>query len=256
MCYRDLFVDLDDTLWDIHRNGKECLEAIYVDYGYREYYPEFEGYYDVYMRNNNRLWGLYRDGVILKEELIVERFLTPVREFGITDPEYAKMLNDDFLERTTRKTGLIDGTMELLEYLKPKYRMHILSNGFTEVQHKKIDNSGLRPYFDTVILSEEAGVNKPHPGMFAYALERAGARCEKTVMIGDSWEADIVGAYRSGIDQIWLNPTGEPPAGAVSTGKTNAGEVSPEDFFAGITFKGDFKPTYTVNSLKEIKEIL
>lgn len=248
MCYRDLFIDLDDTLWDIHRNGKECLEAIYVDYGYGKYYPGFEDYYDVYMRNNNRLWGLYRDGVIQKEELIVERFLAPVSKFGITDPEYAKRLNDDFLERTTRKTGLIDGTMELLEYLKPKYRMHILSNGFTEVQHKKIGNSGLRPYFDTVILSEEAGVNKPHPGMFTHALERAGARREQTVMIGDSWEADIVGAYRSGIDQIWLNPTGEVPTGAVLMGKTNAEEVSPGEAFV--------IPTYTVGSLKEIKEIL
>ncbi len=248
MCYRDLFIDLDDTLWDIHRNGKECLEAIYVDYGYGKYYPGFEDYYDVYMRNNNRLWGLYRDGVIQKEELIVERFLAPVSEFGITDLEYAKRLNDDFLERTTRKTGLIDGTMELLEYLKPKYRMHILSNGFTEVQHKKIGNSGLRPYFDTVILSEEVGVNKPHPGMFTHALERAGARREQTVMIGDSWEADIVGAYRSGIDQIWLNPTGEVPTGAVLMGKTNAEEVSLGEAFV--------IPTYTVGSLKEIKEIL
>ena len=246
MRYRDLFVDLDDTLWDIHRNGKECLEAIYVDYGYGKYYPEFEDYYNVYMRNNNRLWGLYREGVILKEELIVERFLAPVREFGIEDAEYAKRLNDDFLERTTRKTGLIDGTMELLEYLKPKYRMHILSNGFTEVQHKKIKNSGLRPYFDTVILSEEAGVNKPHPDMFTHALKRTGASREQTVMIGDSWEADIVGAYRSSIDQIWLNPTGEIPAETVSIGKTNAE--------AG--FWGEFNPTYTVSSLKEIKDIL
>ena len=244
MRYRDLFIDLDDTLWDIHRNGKECLEAIYVDYGYGKYYPEFEGYYNVYMRNNNRLWRLYRDGAIQKEELIVERFLAPVREFGISDPEYAKKLNDDFLERTTRKTGLIDGAIELLTYLKPKYRMHILSNGFTEVQYKKIENSGLRPYFDTIILSEEVGVNKPHPGMFTHALKRAGARCKQTVMIGDSWEADIVGAYRSRIDQIWLNPTGELPAGEIYIGIPSTGEIS------------TFEPTYTVSSLKEIKEIL
>lgn len=136
--YESLFIDLDDTLWDIHLNGKECLEEVYHDYGYSKYYPTFEDYYKVYMPSNNYLWGLYRQGVIKKEELIVERFLAPVREFGIDDPEYAKNLSDDFLERTTRKTRLVDGTIELLEYLKPRYKMHILSNGFREVQYKKI----------------------------------------------------------------------------------------------------------------------
>ena len=143
MQYKNLFIDLDDTLWDIHRNGKECLEEIYRDYGYEEFYPTFDAYYDIYMPGNHHLWGLYRQGEITKEKLIVERFLAPVREFGIVDPEYAKRLSDDFLERTTLKTRLIEGTLDLLDYLKPKYRMYILSNGFREVQFKKIENSGL-----------------------------------------------------------------------------------------------------------------
>ena len=106
--YKNLFIDLDDTLWDIHRNGKECLEEIYFDYGYNEFYPTFDDYYNVYMPSNHHLWNLYRQGEMRKDELIVERFLVPVREFGIDDPGYAKSLNDDFLERTTRKTRLID----------------------------------------------------------------------------------------------------------------------------------------------------
>ena len=231
MVYKNLFIDLDDTLWDIHQNGKECLEDIYVDYGYDRYYPTFDAFYNVYMPNNHRLWGLYRDGVIKKEELIVERFLVPVREFGINDPAYAKKLNDDFLERTTRKTRLIDGTIDLLDYLKPKYRMHILSNGFREVQYKKIENSGLMPYFDKIILSEDAGINKPHADMFTHALKSTNSRRNQTLMIGDSWEADITGAYHSRIDQIWFNP---------------AEEVAPEEF----------TPTYIVQRLAEIKDIL
>lgn len=228
--YKNLFIDLDDTLWDIHQNGRECLEEIYRDYGYAQFYPAFENYYNVYMPNNHRLWALYREGKIKKEELIVERFLIPVREFGITDPAYAKNLSDDFLERTTRKTRLIHGAMDLLDYLKPRYRMHILSNGFREVQYKKIENSGLLPYFDKIILSEDAGINKPHPDIFTYALVNTNARRNQTVMIGDSWDADIVGARDSRIAQIWFNPHNEQTAG--------------------------FEPTFTVKTLAEIKEIL
>jgi len=230
MAYKNLFIDLDDTLWDIHQNGKECLEEIYHEYGYDKYYPTFNDYYKVYMPNNNLLWSHYRKGIIKKEKLIVERFLVPVREFGLDDPVYAKSLSDDFLERTTRKTLLIEGAIELLEYLKPKYRMHILSNGFREVQYKKIENSGLKPYFDKIILSEDAEINKPHPNMFTYALKNTNSRRNQTIMIGDSWDADIIGAYNSKIDQIWYNPA----------------KLKPDGFI----------PTYTVNSLTEIKNIL
>ncbi|MEA4904282.1 MAG: YjjG family noncanonical pyrimidine nucleotidase, partial [Petrimonas sp.] len=138
--------------------------------------------------------------------------------------------SDDFLERTTRKTRLIDGSIELLDYLRPKYRMHILSNGFREVQFKKIENSGLQPYFDKIILSEDAGVNKPHPDIFTYALKNTNSRRNEALMIGDSWEADIAGAQKSRIAQIWFNP-------------------------ARISSDG-FEPTYTVKTLAEIKEIL
>ncbi|MDO5664881.1 MAG: YjjG family noncanonical pyrimidine nucleotidase [Bacteroidia bacterium] len=230
MKYKNLFIDLDDTLWDIHRNGKECLEEIYLDYGYNRFYPTFDDYYKVYMPNNHHLWSLYHQGKIRKEELIVERFLVPIREFGIDDAEYAKSLSDDFLDRTTYKTKLIDGTIELLDYLQPKYRMHILSNGFREVQFKKIENSGLRSYFDKIILSEDAGANKPHPDIFTYALKNTNSRRVETLMIGDSWDADIVGAQKSRIAQIWFNPDNIPSDG--------------------------FEPTYTVKTLDEIKEIL
>lgn len=230
MKYKNLFIDLDDTLWDIHLNGKECLQEIYSDYGYEQFYPTFEDYYAVYMPENHRLWALYRQGEITKESLIVERFLAPVREFGIDNPDYAKKLSDDFLDRTTRKTRLIDGTLELLDYLKPKYKMHILSNGFREVQFKKIENSGLKPYFDKIILSEDAEKNKPHPAIFTYALKNTNSRRDQTIMIGDSWEADIVGAYQSRIAQIWFNPENKSAEG--------------------------FTPTYTVQTLSEIKDIL
>ena len=230
MPYKNLFIDLDDTLWDIHQNGKECLQEIYYDYGYDKFYPTFEDYYNIYFPNNLRLWSMYTAGTIQKNELAVERFLIPVRPFGIDCVEYAKKLSADFLDRTTRKTRLIDGTMELLEYLKPKYKMHILSNGFREVQFKKIENSGLCPYFDKIILSEDAGINKPHAEMFTYALKNTNSRRNQTIMVGDSWENDIVGAHNSRIAQIWFNPNGDKATG--------------------------FKPTFEVRKLEEIMKIL
>jgi putative hydrolase of the HAD superfamily len=230
MKFKNLFIDLDDTLWDIHQNGKECLEEVYHDYGYAQFYPTFEDYYNVYFPNNLRLWDLYTKGDIQKEELAVERFLIPVRPFGIDNVEYANKLSADFLDRTTRKTRLIDGTMELLEYLKPRYKMHILSNGFREVQFKKIENSGLRPYFDKIILSEDAGINKPHADMFTYALKNTNSRRDQTIMIGDSWDNDIVGARNSHIAQIWFNPHGIETV--------------------------DFEPTFKVSKLAEIKGFL
>ena len=228
--YKHIFIDLDDTLWDIHQNGKECLEEIYHDYDYKQFYPTFEDYYDVYFPTNLRLWTMYANGEIQKNELTVERFLAPVRAFGIDDAAYAKKLSDDFLDRTTRKTRLIEGAVELLEYLRPKYKMHILSNGFREVQFKKIENSGLRPYFEKIILSEDAGINKPHADMFTYALKNTNSRRNQTIMIGDSWENDIVGARNSRIAQIWFNPKRETVM--------------------------DFEPTFVVERLKEIREIL
>lgn len=228
--YKNLFIDLDDTLWDIHYNSKECLKEIYDDYGYKEYYESFDDYYNVYMPSNHHLWGLYREGKINKDELIVERFLVPVREFGLDDTEYAIKLSDDFLERTTLRTKLVDGAMDLLEYLRPNYKMHILSNGFREVQYKKIENSGLSPYFDKIILSDEIGVNKPHVDFFNHALKITNSHPAETLMIGDSWDADILGAYNSNIHQLWYNPEEFQPNG--------------------------FKPTYSVKSLEEIKEIL
>lgn len=228
--YKDLFIDLDDTLWDIHNNSKECLFEIYKDYGYNKYYECFDDYYDIYMPNNHHLWGLYRNGDINKETLIVERFLIPIREFGIDDAIYARKVSDDFLERTTNKTKLVEGAIELLEYLKPKYRMHILSNGFKEVQYKKIENSGLSKYFEEVILSEDVEINKPHPKIFSYALQKCSTSSAETLMIGDSWDADILGAYKSDIDQLWFNPQELKSIG--------------------------FKPTFTVKSLKEIESIL
>lgn len=228
--YKNLFIDLDDTLWDTFHNNKECLEEIYDDYKFDRFYVSFEAFFSIYFPNNVKLWGEYRQGIIDKPTLIVERFLYMLRPFGINDTRYILQINDDFLRRTTIKTRLVPGALDLLEYLRPSYRLYILSNGFREVQDKKLINAGLAPYFKSMILSEDAGINKPHKSIFDFALKNTNSRRKESLMIGDSWEADIAGARNAGIDQLWLNPESLP-------------------------FQ-NFTPTYTVRSLTEIKNIL
>ena len=230
MAYKNLFIDLDDTLWDTYHNNKECLEEIYTDYRLGRYYASFEAFYTYYMPYNLSLWAKYRAGEIDRQFLIVERFLHILRPMGIEDKKQALAMNHDFLMRTTTKSRIIPGAKELLEYLHPRYRLFILSNGFREVQYKKLCSAGLERYFERLILSEDAQIQKPHKGIFDFALQQTHSFRAESLMIGDCWEADIVGAYQSGIDQIWLNPKDLPAEG--------------------------FTPTYTVKSLAEIQQLL
>ena len=230
MKYKNLFIDLDDTLWDTYHNNKECLEEIYTEHHLDRYYASFEAFFDIYWPHNELLWKQYRAGEIDRQTLIVDRFRYVLRPLGIEDTKSVLAVNNDFLQRTTTKTGLVPGAIELLEYLRPSYRMYILSNGFREVQDKKLRNSGLAPYFTRMILSEDAGIQKPHKGIFDFALINTNSRRCETLMIGDCFEADIFGAHQSKIDQLWFNPQGLPPQ--------------------------EFTPTYTVKSLEEIKGIL
>lgn len=228
--YKTVFVDLDDTIWDTYANGRESMEEVYRDYRFDRFFPNFNTYYQIYYPNNIRLWKEYREGKISKDELIVERLYYPLKPYLSFDKDFLLSLNKDFLNRTTFKTKLLPHAMEALEYLYPKYKLYILSNGFMEVQYKKIDNSGLSKYFSDIILSESVGVHKPHIDIFNKALEIAGATPRESIMLGDSWDADIEGAKKAGIDQIWLD--------------------------LGIEKQGSIIPTFHIKSLSEIKTIL
>lgn len=228
--YKSLFFDLDDTLWDTYHNNKECLEEIFAIYHFDRHYSSFEEFFNIYMPHNELLWARYRNHEIDRQTLILERLLYVLRPMGIDDKEFALRLNKDFLQRTTTKTKVIEGAIDLLEYLYPRYRLFILSNGFREIQSLKMQNSGLAPYFERIILSEDVSIQKPHKEIFDFALKNTNSRRTESLMIGDSWEADIIGAQNAKIDQIWLNPQ-------------------------SLATKGD-NPTFTVQSLSEISSIL
>lgn len=209
MIYTDVLIDLDDTLIDTVENTRLTISEIYNDYNLGSYFPSFEDFYAIYVANVSQLWELYSRGKISKANLQRERFIAPLSVVDCISDEQALAINDDFIARVMLKDTLIDGAKELLDYLQPKYRMHILSNGFTEMQYNKMEVAGLSSYFDKVILSDKVGVNKPHPNIFHYALNEIGVDKRDVIMIGDNIFTDIGGAYNIGIDQIWFNPQGK-----------------------------------------------
>lgn len=206
MKYTTILLDFDDTLIDTQGFAEKCLKGVYADHNVQQYYPTFEDFIKVYSQNTHRLWELYALGEIDKQTLINGRFYKPFEDFGDASREYLDEMNRDFMSRVVHIDDHIDGAKEILEYLKPKYKIVMLSNGFSELQYDKLSNAGFAKYFDEIVLSDVVGVNKPHPDIFNYALNKMRVNREESIMIGDNYLTDIQGAMNSGIDQIWYNP--------------------------------------------------
>ena len=208
--YKHVFFDLDRTLWDFDAAAEVAFERIYDQYNLKSLgIPSAHEFHEVYHPLNERLWELYREDKITKDDLNRTRFLKPLEHYGIHDVELADHLSEDYVYWSPRIVRLVPGTMELLDYLKPKYHLHLITNGFQEVQHTKLSGSGLEPYFETLTVSEEVGVKKPNPEIFRYALRKAHATVEESLMIGDEMAVDIDGARAAGMDQIFFNVKGE-----------------------------------------------
>ena len=215
MKYKDLFIDFDDTLYDTYGNSVISLCETYEAYHLDRYFATPQVFYDAYWAANIDLWTRYSKGEITRPYLIVERFRRPLsvgRGLEVTEQLCLEM-SDRFLDFCSSKSGVVEGAHQLMDYLKRKgYRMHMCSNGFHEVQYKKLTACGLKDYFDTVVLSEDAGFNKPSKQFFDYALKMSGAHKETTIMIGDNLQTDIVGAHDAGFDTILFNRWGVAPS--------------------------------------------
>ncbi|MBD8347455.1 MULTISPECIES: YjjG family noncanonical pyrimidine nucleotidase [unclassified Dysgonomonas] len=231
MKYTTIFFDLDDTLIDTALNSKQVLEEVYTDYTIDKYYPSFNDFYQKYQSINLHLWDQYEQNLISKEELKTGRFKQALNDFTSISTEQSLEMNNDFMGRVSNKKNIIEGVEDILEYLQPKYHLYIISNGFLEVQDKKIKNAGLDSYFKDVFLSDHVGKNKPHPMIFNYALKESSTSSTDCIMIGDNINTDIIGAKNIGIDQIWFNPK-------------------------SMVDSSNVAPTYTVKTLNDIKTIL
>lgn len=202
----DVFFDLDHTLWDFDKNSALTFEKIFKKH---EVHVSLNDFLHVYEPINLNYWKLYREERIDKASLRYGRLKNTFDEISvpITD-ELINLLSVDYIAHLSDNNHLFEGTFEILDYLKSKYNLHIITNGFHEVQHNKLRNSNIENYFKTVTNSEMVGVKKPNPKIFNHALTLAQVKPENSIMIGDNWEADILGAINLGIDAICFNVHG------------------------------------------------
>ena len=206
--YTDLFIDFDDTLYDTRGNSSLALRELFDHFRLEQNFPSFDTFSQSFWSTNEALWMQYSHGEIDRDTLIVERFRLPLAEGDNCDTStnYCLKMSDTFLELCSTKPGVVDGAHELLDHLRTRgYRLHICSNGFAEVQHRKIEAAGMRHHFDTVVLSDEAGANKPSAQFFDFAFAQTKADRAHTLMIGDNFSTDIVGAMNVGLDTAFFN---------------------------------------------------
>ena len=246
--YKAVFIDWDDTIGDFIGAAKLALQDMYEKYNLSEYFASFEEFISLYKPHNIELWDKYGKDLVTKEYLSFDRFFFPLMHGSRVGERLkvkgerqevaslAEQLSEDFLHLTTAHFSLLPGAERLVRYLAKKYPLVVLSNGFIEVQHEKIERSGLKDCFAHVVLSEEVGCQKPNPRIYQVALEKCGVSAEDVLMIGDSWTSDVQGAINAGIDQMWVKWNQESAAKTQDSTEQTA--------------------TYIVGSLEEVMEIL
>ena len=205
---KHIFFDLDHTLWDFDKNSGLAFTSIFLK---NKIGVEMEQFLQAYTPINANYWKLYRENKVSQEELRYGRLKETFNTLNVVvSDEQIDLISTDYIDFLPRNNHLLEGTVELLEYLKPNYDLHIITNGFKTVQFLKMKNSGILDFFKTVTTSEDAGVKKPHPLIFEKALQDAKASVAESVMIGDNVEADILGAKEIGMRAILYNYYGEP----------------------------------------------
>lgn len=231
MAYEHVFFDLDHTLWDFETNSKETIKELFLTNDLHETVTtDFDFFYEKYSFHNKRLWHRYHHGFIRQDELKWKRMWHTLLEFKLGDEMLAKKLSAAYLEILPSKKALFPHTVEILKYLTDKkYKLHLITNGFEQVQWRKLSNAQIAHYFSAVITSEAAGSLKPHKEIFDFAINKAGCSYQQGIMIGDNLDADILGAMNAGMDTIFVNHINEETA---------------------------LQPTHIIYHLKELENIL
>jgi putative hydrolase of the HAD superfamily len=229
--YKHLFFDLDHTLWDFEANSRQTLAELYTSMKLAEKgVHDFELFNVNYLVHNEKLWDRYRKGFIKTEELRWKRMWLTLLDFKIGDEKLAREMGKVFLERLPTRNLLFPHALEILNYLRNKnYTLHLITNGFEKTQHAKLKNADIDVFFTQVITSEGSNSLKPQKAIFDYALQKAGAQANESIMLGDDIEVDIAGARGAGLDQVYVN---------------HLNKLLP-----------DIKPTYSIAHLKELEEI-
>lgn len=231
MKYKHLFFDLDHTLWDFERNSSETLSQIYQDYDLQSSgVTSCHELITTFLRINTELWHAFDHGRLEHSYIREHRFRLVFEALNVALPSFCVQLGESYLEMLPTKSNLLDGALDILEYSKERgYTLHLVTNGFDSIQRAKLESSGITHFFQNIITYDKANAKKPDPKIFACAINFAKASVDECVMIGDNWDADIVGAKRYGLDTIFYNP-------------------------AGVKF--DEQPTFDILHLNELRRIL
>ena len=229
--YKHLFFDLDHTLWDFETNSGITLQKLYLQYDLASKgIPDFETFRLTYEMHNEKFWERYRKGFIRREELRWKRMWHTLLDFKVANNKLALEMSAVYLEMLPQQGQLMPYATELLDHCKAKnYQLHLITNGFETTQWQKMRTSGIDHYFQKVITSENSNSMKPLKGIFDFAMMESGAAIEESIMIGDALEADVLGAQKYGMDQVYFNPA-KPPV--------------------------DFQPTSVIGHLGELRNIL
>lgn len=231
MAYKDLFFDLDHTLWDFELNSKETMQELYENHKIASLgITDFDAFFNIYTVHNHRLWDRYAKGFIKQEELRWKRIYLSLLDFKIANEQLSKAMSVEFLKILPTKKKLFPYTIEILNYLKEKnYSLHLITNGFESVQFQKIKNAQIAHFFTEVITSEVSNSLKPNKEIFEYALKSSKATLTESIMIGDNETADIQGGINIGMDTVFVNHLNVAPT---------------------------LPATYTITHLKELEVIL
>ncbi|MDZ7899931.1 MAG: YjjG family noncanonical pyrimidine nucleotidase [Arcicella sp.] len=207
MTYKHIFFDLDHTLWDHNTNSRIALQEVYEAFNLAEIgIASAHSFYLNFNEINHQLWDKYEAGQISQFDLRHQRFRLIFNQLGVNNHELCDIISESYMEISTKKPNLLPNAHEILQYLEPKYPLHIITNGFDEVQSVKMEAGKITHFFREIITSQNSGYKKPDARIFEYALQKVGASASECLMIGDSFQSDIVGATRAGIDAVFFNP--------------------------------------------------
>jgi YjjG family noncanonical pyrimidine nucleotidase len=200
---KHIFFDLDHTLWDFEKNSELTFRMVLQKH---KIDVDFDKFIKFYIPINAKYWEMFRKDEISQNQLRHGRLKETFDLIGYQiNNELIDLISDDYIDNLPKFNHLFEGTIEILDYLKINYHLHIITNGFEEVQNHKINNSGIATYFQTITNSEKSGAKKPNPIIFNHALELAKATKQNSVMIGDCIEADVKGALDFGMSAIYFN---------------------------------------------------
>ena len=225
--YKHLFFDLDHTLWDFEQNAKETLMDVYEHYQLQEKMEiTFDHFHTSYRHHNATLWARFEKGFISIEELKWKRMWRTLLDFKIGDEPLARNMSQQFIDWLPTKTALFPHTIESLEYLiENKYKLHLITNGFSKTQELKLKNSGIDKFFLECITSEKSNSMKPKKEIFDFALQITGAKLEESIMFGDNLHADIKGANDAGMDSVFVNHINDPSPHEATFSITHLSEI-------------------------------